>query len=40
VISEMETSVKAARKDNMLIVVMNDTVDRLRREIWKNHFQA
>jgi len=39
VISKMETSVKAARKDNMLIVVMDDTVDRLRREIWKTIFK-
>ena len=35
----METSVKAKRKDNMLIIRMDDTVDRLRKEIWKTIFK-
>lgn len=35
----METSVKAGKKDNRLIIVMDDTVDRLRKEIWKTIFR-
>lgn len=39
VISEVETSVKAARKESMLIIGMNNTIDKLRKEIWKTIFK-
>lgn len=35
----METSVKATRKDNMLIIGMDDAIDQLRKEIWKTIFK-
>ena len=35
----MKTSVKATKKDNMLIIGMDDAIDRLRKEIWKTIFK-
>ena len=35
----METSVKAMRKDNMLIIRMDDSIDQLRKEVWKTIFK-
>jgi hypothetical protein len=35
----MESSVEAMRKDKKLIVVMDDTIDKLRKELWKTIFK-
>lgn len=35
----METSVKAGKKENRLIIVMDDAIDRLRKEIWNTIFK-
>jgi len=31
----LDTSVSAAKKDGKLLIIMNDTIDKLRKEFWK-----